>query len=48
MPAISWQMLRLPRIPVRLPMYLPRPNRLQILNEEPRAAMAAQLDTRLE
>lgn len=46
-PAISWQMLRLPRIPVRLPMYLPGPNRVQIVNEEPRAAMAAQLDTPL-
>lgn len=44
-PAISWQVLRLPRIPFRFPMYLPGPNRVQIVDEEPRAAMAAQLDT---
>ncbi|GAY16529.1 endonuclease/exonuclease/phosphatase family protein [Mycobacterium sp. shizuoka-1] len=44
-PAISWQVLRLPRIPVRFPMYLPGPNRVQIVDEEPRAAMVAQLDT---
>ncbi|WP_179474449.1 endonuclease/exonuclease/phosphatase family protein [Mycolicibacterium vinylchloridicum] len=46
-PAISWQVLRLPRIPVRFPMYLPGPNRVQIVHEEPRAAMAAQFDTPL-
>lgn len=46
-PAISWQVLRLPRIPFRFPMYLPGPNRVTIVNEEPRAAMAAQLDTPL-
>ena len=46
-PAISWQVLRLPRIPVRFPMYLPGPNRMQIVDEEPRAAMVAQLDTPL-
>ncbi|WP_319435050.1 endonuclease/exonuclease/phosphatase family protein [Mycobacterium sp. RTGN5] len=46
-PAMSWQVLRLPRIPVRFPMYLPGPNRVQIVNEEPRAAMVAQLDTPL-
>jgi endonuclease/exonuclease/phosphatase family metal-dependent hydrolase len=46
-PAISWQVLRLPRIPVRFPMYLPGRHRVQIVHEEPRAAMAAQLDTPL-
>ncbi len=46
-PAISWQVLRLPRIPTRFPMYLPGPNRVQIVDEEPRAAMSAQLDTPL-
>lgn len=44
-PAISWQVLRLPRIPMRFPMYLPGPNRIQMVDEEPRAAMVAQLDT---
>jgi endonuclease/exonuclease/phosphatase family metal-dependent hydrolase len=46
-PADSWQVLRLPRIPTRFPMYLPGPNRVQIVDEEPRAAMLAWLDTPL-
>ena len=46
-PALSWQVLKLPRMPVRLPVYLPGPRRVQIVNEEPRAAMAVQLDTPL-
>ncbi|MGV0834074.1 endonuclease/exonuclease/phosphatase family protein [Mycolicibacterium thermoresistibile] len=44
-PAQNWQVVRLPRIPVRFPMYLPGPNRVQIVDEEPRAAMIARLDT---
>ena len=46
-PADSWQVLRLPRIPMRFPMYLPGPNRVQIVDEEPRAAMLARVDTPL-
>jgi len=46
-PASSWQVLRLPRIPFRFPMYLPAPSRIQIVDEEPRAAMIACLDTPL-
>ncbi|BBY44065.1 endonuclease/exonuclease/phosphatase [Mycolicibacterium celeriflavum] len=46
-PAESWQVLRLPRIPVPFPMYLPGPNRVQIVNEEPRAAMVGELDAPL-
>jgi endonuclease/exonuclease/phosphatase family metal-dependent hydrolase len=46
-PASSWQVLRLPRIPVKFPMYLPGPRRVQIVNEEPRAAVVARLDTPL-
>lgn len=46
-PATSWQVVRLPRIPVRFPMYLPGPNKVMIVNEEPRAAVIAQLDTPL-
>src|ERR1700749_4688537 len=34
--ALTWQVLRLPRIPVKFPMGLPRPARLQMINEEPR------------
>ncbi|CPR13331.1 endonuclease/exonuclease/phosphatase [Mycobacterium bohemicum DSM 44277] len=44
-PAISWQVVRLPRIPMRLPMYLPGPNRVMVVDEEPRAAVIAQLRT---
>jgi endonuclease/exonuclease/phosphatase family metal-dependent hydrolase len=46
-PADAWQVLRVPRIPVRFPMYLPGPHRVQIVHEEPRAAMLARLDTPL-
>ena len=46
-PADSWQVVRLPRIAARFPMYLPGPHRVQIVHEEPRAAMIARLDTAL-
>lgn len=46
-PATSWQVVRLPRIPTRFPMYLPGPNRVIVVDEEPRAAVVAQLDTPL-
>lgn len=45
--ASSWQVVRLPRIPMRFPMYLPGPRRVQVVHEEPRAAMVAQFDTPL-
>jgi endonuclease/exonuclease/phosphatase family metal-dependent hydrolase len=44
-PARNWQVVRLPRIPVRFPMYLPGPRRVMIVREEPRAVVVAQLDT---
>src|SRR6202012_1455312 len=44
-PVDSWQVVRLPRIPVRFPMYLPGPNRVMVVDEEPRAAVIAQLHT---
>ncbi len=46
-PASSWQVVRLPRIPLRFPMYLPGPNRVMMVDEEPRAAVIARLDTPL-
>jgi endonuclease/exonuclease/phosphatase family metal-dependent hydrolase len=46
-PVLSWQVVRLPRIPGRFPMYLPGPNRVMVVHEEPRAAMVAQIDTPL-
>src|SRR3954465_6168689 len=41
--AETWQVVRLPRIPVRFPMYLPAPGRIQVVNEEPRAALVGRL-----
>ena len=46
-PADSWQVVRLPRIPMRFPAYLSGPRRVQVVYEEPRAAMLARLDTPL-
>jgi endonuclease/exonuclease/phosphatase family metal-dependent hydrolase len=46
-PALTWQVLRLPRIPLKFPMYLPGPARVQVVDEEPRAAVLARLDTDL-
>ena len=46
-PALNWQVLRLPRIPAKFPMYLPGPRRVQIVDEEPRAAVLARFDTAL-
>lgn len=46
-PVTSWQVLRLPRTPTRFPMYLPVPGRVMIVNEEPRAAVLARVDTPL-
>jgi len=44
-PVEDWQVVRLPRIPMKFPMYLRGPNRVQVVNEEPRAAVLARLDT---
>src|SRR6476661_10944831 len=44
-PVQSWQVLRLPRIPTTFPMYLREPNKMMVVDEEPRAAVIAQLDT---
>ena len=44
-PVASWQVVRLPRIPGRFPMYLPGPNKVMIVDEEPRAAVIARLRT---
>lgn len=46
-PALTWQVLRLPQIPTKFPMYLPGPRRVQIVDEEPRAAVLARFDTDL-
>lgn len=46
-PVHSWQVVRLPRIPLRFPMYLPGPTKVMMIDEEPRAAVIAQLQTPL-
>jgi endonuclease/exonuclease/phosphatase family metal-dependent hydrolase len=46
-PVSSWQVVRLPRIPIRVPMYIPGRNRGVMLDEEPRAAVIARMDTPL-
>jgi endonuclease/exonuclease/phosphatase family metal-dependent hydrolase len=46
-PAASWQVIRLPRVLGRFPMWLPGPRRVVIVREEPRTAVVAQLDTPL-
>jgi len=43
--ADSSQVVPLPRIPMRFPMYLPGPRRVQVVHEEPRAAMLGRFDT---
>ena len=44
-PALSWQVLHLPRIPVRFPFYLPTPRKVVVVHEEPRAVVIGHLDT---
>ena len=46
-PAFDWQVLRLPHLPTRVPMYVPAPHRVIIVKEEPRAAVVARFDTPL-
>lgn len=46
-PALNWQVVRLPRIPFRFPMYLRAPGRVQVIDEEPRAAVIGAFDTPL-
>ncbi len=46
-PALSWQVVRLPRMAIRFPMRLGDPGRVRIVDQEPRAAVAALLDTPL-
>jgi endonuclease/exonuclease/phosphatase family metal-dependent hydrolase len=44
-PASSWQVLRLPRIPVPVPIYLREPRKMLVVREEPRAVVVGHLDT---
>ncbi len=44
-PARSWQVLRLPQIRRRFPIWLPGPRKIIVVREEPRAVVIADLDT---
>jgi endonuclease/exonuclease/phosphatase family metal-dependent hydrolase len=44
-PVRSWQVMRLPAIPFRFPMWLPGPRKVLMVSEEPRVAMAGIADT---
>lgn len=44
-PVRTWQSLRLPRIGFKFPMYLPGPRKVIVVDEEPRAAVIAHIDT---
>ncbi len=44
-PATSWQVLRLPRIPMRFPMWLPGPRKVIVVHEEPRSVIIGQFAT---
>jgi endonuclease/exonuclease/phosphatase family metal-dependent hydrolase len=43
--AVSWQVIRLPRIPIRVPMRLSSTRKVLIVREEPRLAIVGQFDT---
>ena len=44
-PARAWQVLRLPRIRPRFPLWLAKPRKMIIVHEEPRAVVIGHLDT---
>jgi endonuclease/exonuclease/phosphatase family metal-dependent hydrolase len=44
-PVDAWQVIRLPVVPFRFPMYLPEPRKVVIIDEEPRVAVAASVST---
>ncbi|MFP5283599.1 MAG: endonuclease/exonuclease/phosphatase family protein [Actinomycetes bacterium] len=44
-PARTWQVLRLPRVPFRVPLYLREPRKMIVVREEPRAVVISHLDT---
>jgi endonuclease/exonuclease/phosphatase family metal-dependent hydrolase len=44
-PAKAWQVMQLPRIPVRFPLWLPGPRKMIVVHEEPRCAVVGVFDT---
>lgn len=44
-PARSWQVLRLPRIPVWFPLWLPEPRKMIVVHDEPRPVVVGSFKT---
>jgi endonuclease/exonuclease/phosphatase family metal-dependent hydrolase len=44
-PVRQWQVVRMPTLPIRFPMWLPDPRKVMVVKEEPRAALVAVVDT---
>jgi endonuclease/exonuclease/phosphatase family metal-dependent hydrolase len=44
-PVRNWQVIRLPAIPFRFPMWLPGPRKVIVVDEEPRAAVVGVVET---
>lgn len=44
-PVRTWQVIRMPNVPFRFPMWLPGPGRVMVVREEPRVAVVAELET---
>jgi endonuclease/exonuclease/phosphatase family metal-dependent hydrolase len=44
-PVHDWQVIRMPPIPFRFPMYLPGPRKVLVVKEEPRTAVVARVET---
>jgi endonuclease/exonuclease/phosphatase family metal-dependent hydrolase len=44
-PVSSWQVVRLPTVPFRFPLWLREPRKLIVVNEEPRTAVVAVVET---
>jgi endonuclease/exonuclease/phosphatase family metal-dependent hydrolase len=44
-PAARWQVLRLPRLPIRVPLRLPDTRKVTVVREEPRVAVVGHFDT---
>lgn len=46
-PATTWRSIRLPRIPIKVPVYIPGTRRVIIVDEEPRSAIIGRFETPL-
>ena len=46
-PVVAWRVLRLSRIPIKVPVYVPGRGRVVVVDEEPRAAVFGRFETSL-